>query len=433
MTSARISESAASFGHTLASVLCSTSFVAFSASGRFSVSRRTAPCASSNRTWRSTSVGMSSISCSPSIGCGFGRRRGRNVAGMTCGSVGSIRSQSGIRRSISSNITRSSRRGEVRPEAEVCAESERNVAVLAVRADVQDIGFVEGSLVPVRRAVHQHQLVARSDLSAVQFVVFSCRAAHVEDWRHPADKFVDRSRSEQLRSLEQQRSLVGMEREVPDDRARDRAGCLGSTVQNQDRFVQDLLRAPTLRRPHRDEVVLRIGATLFDECGRDVDELEYDGCQAGVRRVWRTVWRCLTCEEHDLLRPVSDLLPLLARVAEQIANDDGGQRRGDGIDGFALPERHDRVEDLGRNAPHARFVVADTVWREATDDEVALVLVLGVVHVDHGLVAAQVDVGSGTVERRVARAVALDREDIVVARDDPELLERIPEHRCLVA
>ena len=52
-------------------------------------------------------------------------------------------------------------------------------------------------------------------------------------------------------------------------------------------------------------------------------------------------------EQHDLLRPVPDPLPLLPRVAEQVADHDRRQARRDGLDRLALAERRDRVEDLG--------------------------------------------------------------------------------------
>ncbi len=66
-------------------------------------------------------------------------------------------------------------------------------------------------------------------------------------------------------------------------------------------------------------------------------------------------------------------------------------------------------------------------------DEVPLLLVRGVVHVDDRPVFALVEVGTRPGERRVARAVDLDRDDVVVARDRPELLHRIPEHRRFLA
>ena len=44
-----------------------------------------------------------------------------------------------------------------------------------------------------------------------------------------------------------------------------------------------------------------------------------------------------------------------------------------------------------------------------------------------------VDVRARAGERRVPSAVTLDRQDVVVARDRPELLDRVPEHRRFVA
>ena len=62
------------------------------------------------------------------------------------------------------------------------------------------------------------------------------------------------------------------------------------------------------------------------------------------------------------------------------------------MDCFTLTQRRDVVQDRRSDCAHVSFVITNAVGSEAPDDQVPLRLVLWIVHVDHRLVGAQVDV-----------------------------------------
>ncbi len=171
---------------------------------------------------------------------------------------------------------------------------------------------------------------------------------------------------------------------------------------------------------------------VLDQIEGDPSPVLHDRDQVRMRHVGRAGGRCLTGQEHDPLGPPSHALPHVARVAEQVAGHHRGKARGDGLDRFAFADRRHLVEDLGDDLTDGVLVVAHAAGRELPGDDVALRLVLRVVQVDHRLVGALVDVWPRSFGRRVAGAVALDRHDVLVARDDPDPLHRVPEHRGLL-
>jgi hypothetical protein len=79
------------------------------------------------------------------------------------------------------------------------------------------------------------------------------------------------------------------------------------------------------------------------------------------------------------------------------------------------------------------FVAARGPGREPTENEPALLLVQRVVEVDHREVGALVDVRPAPVERGVALVVFFDGPQVLIPRDGPQLLYRIPVHRGFVA
>ena len=91
------------------------------------------------------------------------------------------------------------------------------------------------------------------------------------------------------------------------------------------------------------------------------------------------------------------------------------------------------VEDLGDDLADVLLVAADGPRRELAEHQRALLLVLRVVQVDHGDVVALVDVRARSLRGREVLVVLLDRADVVVPRHHPQLLDRVPEDRRLVA
>ena len=193
----------------------------------------------------------------------------------------------------------------------------------------------------------QQQLVALADLLAVQLVVLGGGPAHVEDRRHPADELLDR----------------GRRAAAPGARAGSGAGrgCRASSRIIVPITVRVVSAPPLSTRivssrtcsvsqpsvwPTRE---IRSSRGSARRCSmsshRDLDELRDHRPEPGMRCVRRAVGRGLAGEQHDLLGPVADPLPQLARVAEQVADHDRGQARRDGLDRLALTERHDVVED----------------------------------------------------------------------------------------
>src|SRR5580704_15782931 len=76
-------------------------------------------------------------------------------------------------------------------------------------------------------------------------------------------------------------------------------------------------------------------------------------------------------------------------------------------------------------------MTANCTWCESPGDQTALRLMVRIVQVDHGLVRGLVEVRTRPTEGGEPNTVTLDRHDVVVARDGPELLNRIPVHRRL--
>ena len=132
---------------------------------------------------------------------------------------------------------------------------------------------------------------------------------------------------------------------------------------------------PPLGDPDRDQVVARLGPTGFDQLrglGEEVDHHRHD---VGVRHVRRAVGHVQAAQRHGLLRPVPQQLPHVARVAEQVADHHRRQPRRDRLDHLALTERHDGVEDVGHERAHVVLLPAHAARVEAPRHQLALLLV----------------------------------------------------------
>ena len=86
---------------------------------------------------------------------------------------------------------------------------------------------------------------------------------------------------------------------------------------------------------------------------------------------------------QHLLGPAQQAVAVLGRHAEQVADHDHRQRRGDLAHEVAAPLLADRVDQLRHDPPDLRLVILDAALGEALVDERAAQLVLRVVHVDH--------------------------------------------------
>ncbi|CAB4832424.1 unannotated protein [freshwater metagenome] len=233
--------------------------------------------------------------------------------------------------------------------------------------------------------------------------------------------------------------MLGVACELVDDRADDRARGLGTAVEQQDALGDDLLVGPRSTvglgvDPRRDQVVLRVLAPLGDDLHRGSPEVG-DGA-AHLPFGWvlvHPIGRSLAGLEHRDLGPLADLGPHLARVAELLADDDRRQRRRQQLDGIARSQRCDGVDEFGHDLADVGLDLLDGAWRELARHDHALLLMIGIVLVDHGRVGALIGSRPRPIERRVPLRVPLDLDDVGVARHAPDLLDRIPVARRVIA
>ena len=106
-----------------------------------------------------------------------------------------------------------------------------------------------------------------------------------------------------------------------------------------------------------------------------------------------------------------------------------GRRRCDRFNGFAFTEGRHLVENFGHHLANVIFMIAHRPRSEPAGNQAALRLMVRIVQVDHGLIRGLVEVGARATEGGVPGAITLDGHDVVVARDRPKLLDRIPVHR----
>ena len=157
---------------------------------------------------------------------------------------------------------------EVRAQAEVLAEAEREVRVRAA-VDAERERVVEHVLVAVRRREVQRELVAGTDRHAAHFAVLGRDAREVADRAHPAQDLLDRV-GQQLGIVPELLPLgaVLAEREQPAaDRVARRlvAGLDEQLAVREQLLVGERLTVDRAADQLAHEIVLRVAPALLDE------------------------------------------------------------------------------------------------------------------------------------------------------------------------
>ena len=134
---------------------------------------------------------------------------------------------------------------------------------------------------------------------------------------------------------------------------------------------------------------------------------------------------------QHLLGPAQQPVAVLGRHAQQVADHDHRQRRGDLAHEVAAALFADCVDQLRHDPPDLRLVILDAALGEALVDERAPELVLRVVHVDHRRQRR------GIRARAHARAEKSwrfrDRHHVLVERDPPQPARLVPVHGRVLA
>ena len=236
--------------------------------------------------------------------------------------------------------------GERLAEAEVRAEAERDVLV-RVALDVEAVRVGELRLVAVRRLVEQHALLAFVQLLAHELDVVGDRAAHVLDRADPAQHLLDRDRD--------------LGRVVR--RAACRCSGCSSSCSMPPLITWRVVSSPPMRMSSdscstssgREAVAVDLGV---HEHAHEVVGRRRPG--AARRRACRTsvysviafiaATNCSSvalplCALDHVVGPAQQVVAVLGRDAEHVADQDHRQRRGDVADEVALAALAHGVDD----------------------------------------------------------------------------------------
>ena len=211
------------------------------------------------------------------------------------------------------------------------------------------------------------------------------------------------------------------------------AGRLVAADQDQQALLDDRLVVEPLAvdlgvTQDAHEIVLRwFGAAVGDDAPLELAEPAHRRrprlCDFG-RRIGRR-------GADEIIRPTQQLVVRLGREPEHVGDEQQRQRRGDVPHEVARTFRRDAIDDVGADTPDGGLVVAHSPRRETPADEAAAPRVFGRVHRDHHRQVAAVR-ARGAVTREGC-GVLLDREDVVVARQRPHLVLRVPVRRRVLA
>ena len=135
-------------------------------------------------------------------------------------------------------------------------------------------------------------------------------------------------------------------------------------------------------------------------------------------------------EADEPVRPVEELVPVVLRNAEEVGDDVERKLGGDRGHEVGAPLGGDPIDDLRGSRADARLEAGDHPRREAGARELAELVVLRRIHVQHHqldrrqvLLRVVLDVGAAAVRRERVR-VLRDGEDVVVLGDAPEARAR---------
>jgi hypothetical protein len=303
--------------------------------------------------------------------------------------------------------------------------------VVRLPVDVELVCAREHALVAVRRRVEQQHLVALAHAGAADLDVARRGPVHVLDRRHPAQHLLDGER-QQAGVRGELPALVGIPEQrlhAAGDHVARRLVAADEDEQPllQDVLVGELLAVDLRMDERRHHVVARTGATVGDHSagvlGVLLERLHDPIHDVGRRRHRQS--------GDELVGPAQQHVAVLGLDAEEVADHDHRQVRGDVVHEVALAAGRDRVDELVADAADAGLVVLDPARRQPLVHEVPPAPVVGIVEVDHR--GDRRRVRSRAHARAEGLRVLRDPQELRVRRDAPDAPDLVPVDRRVLA
>ena len=135
---------------------------------------------------------------------------------------------------------------------------------------------------------------------------------------------------------------------------------------------------------------------------------------------------------HRDFRPFPDVRPHFAWKSDLLTDEDRGKRRGKGIDSLATTVRRNSIDEVGDHRSDSIVELLHRPRSELAGDKHPLLLMLGIVAINHRGVIALVSRRATSVFGGEHGSVLLDLDDVFIPGDPPQLVDRVPVNRVIV-